>query len=152
MSLKDLPWAWFRSGALAIRKSMGSVKTYNPDFVIPNTTIPELRVALREEHFDDNNIFSYYYKGEDLNVARAEYVDDDWQFYQVHVRAFQINPDNGDPYVELDVHMELDPTVNGQAKPHINEVNYSVEKALPIVEQALDNQAIRYRNRHKQDG
>lgn len=97
----------------------------------------DLREMFRKEHFMVSWPFSYNYEGEVMNVMRPEYEDDEYNFYQTHVRAFE----SEDGYYLL-AHHELDPT--DYPKEHLDEVNYDVPKGVEILEGILSRNDIDY--------
>lgn len=76
---------------------------------------------------------SYRYYGEDLNMRIPVRLDDDYRWYQLHIRGFEgagIELENW-----LDVHLELEPSEYPEG--HLNGVNYRVSKAIGMFEAEL---------------
>lgn len=94
--------------------------------------VDKIRKVLGHSHFTDVTEMSYYYKGEDLNLARPKYIEDEWIWYQIHVRAWERE---GEP-TELSIHQELDPTM--YPDEHLEGVNYSKEPAVSVVHNLLE--------------
>lgn len=143
MGLTDVPWDIFRDVAYTFRVNFATYPRPDAQFRIEGMSADELKALFRKEHFDDNNLTSYY-KGEDYGLARPEYIPDEWEWYQTHVRIYESRPDKGNVYCELDSHLELDPTPDGYSKPHIKGVNFSPKKGADNVEEVLSRLEIPY--------
>lgn len=106
----DLSPSFLRSikrGIMRIRAMVAS-KEYNTnraDIRLPDATVSDIRVALGNAHFTNAWELSWHYKGEKLNMRRPLRKDDEYEWYQTHVRAFKWD---GDIYLE--VHEDLEPT------------------------------------------
>lgn len=97
----------------------------------------KLQEIFRREHFLVSWPFSYNYEGEVMNMARAEYEDDEYSFYQTHVRAFE----SDDGYFFL-AHYELDPT--DYPREHLDGVNIDGAKGRENLKDILSEYDIDY--------
>jgi len=143
--LADIPWKVVRAGFFTVKKLAFSYGNYETDVVLPTTSVGELDKLLRKEHFVSGEYFSLEYKGEDLNVVRGEYRDGEYEYYQLHIRAFEISPEKGEPYTEVDLHYELDPRNMGNGVPHLKKVNFNVEDPIAMLEEILEKHEVKYR-------
>lgn len=92
-------------------------------------SLDELRRVLGEVHFTNAWELSYD-KGEDLNMRRPEYRDDEWEWYQTHVRGYE--RDGG---VEIAVHTELEPSE--YPTQHLHNVNFTRDEGIQAIESIL---------------
>lgn len=144
MSLKELPWEWYRDIFFKVKKFLFLRKGYSKDIVLPNTSVQELKIKLREQGYISGEYLSYEYKGEDLNIVKPQYRDDNIEWYQVHLRAFEVRPDKGTVSTELDVHFEPDPREDNLSKPHLKQINHNIEDPVKIVKEDLKEVDINY--------
>lgn len=70
-----------------------------------DASIRDIEVALGNENFTNAWELSWHYKGEKLNMRRPKRYDDEYEWYQTHVRAFLV-----DDVIHLEVHEDLEPT------------------------------------------
>lgn len=152
MKLKDVPWRIIRKTFYYYRRLLFTVDHGSDPIVLPNTSIDELREILRKEHFANGRFFSYSYKGEDLNVFRAEYKDDEYGDYQTHIRAFSYEDEPKASICGISPHVELDPRSDGQAKDHLESVHLSVSEGIKEVKGILNRHDVSYRVEEVDDG
>lgn len=130
-------WRTVRRTFDLIRQKFFTVDVY-PVQLRLDTTIDGLREELGRRHFTNAWELSFRYKGEDLNMRRPEYVDDEYEWYQLHVRAFETDED----YIEVHVHLELEPTA--YPYEHVNDIEFSDEAGLDMLTNLLDDAEIDY--------
>jgi len=106
--------------------------------ITTDATLDEVRRALGARHFTNSWELSYRYEGEDLNMRRPEYKDDEYEWYQLHVRGFE-REDGG---VDLTAHMELEPTAHPYK--HIAEEQFSLNAGVHMLGSVLDDAGIEY--------
>jgi hypothetical protein len=107
--------------------------------------LDEIRHALGRQSWAPNWEYSYYKRGEDLNLARVEYGSEpirvgtgvDW--WQAHVRGWE-----RDDVVVLRAHYEPEPTEHPKA--HLDGVGHSIETGMQRLRDALDAAGIGYVN------
>jgi hypothetical protein len=100
------------------------------------SNLEEMHRVFGKAHFTGAWELSYDL-GEDLNMRRPEYEDDEYEWYQTHVRVYG----RGD-YCEIHVHYELCPTEYPQE--HIAEVNYTREPGLQNTKDILTEAGIEW--------
>lgn len=71
-----------------------------------HASVDEVRAALGDEYFTNSWELSYNYEGEDLNMRRPLRKDDEYEWYQTHVRAWE----QDDGTVLLECHEDAEPT------------------------------------------
>lgn len=84
----------------------------------------ELERMLGKAGYTNDWEFSYNKRGEDLNMRKPLYKDDDYEWYQHHVRGWV----NDAGHVELHAHEELEPTE--YPKLHLKGVNYDYDSGM----------------------
>lgn len=72
-------------------------------------------------------------------MRRPEYVDDEYNWYQLHVRAFE----RDDGTVGIHAHLELEPTEHPHE--HIMETNFDAQKGADMLAEVLDEAGVEYR-------
>jgi len=103
-----------------------------------DASLDEVREALGKRYFTNAWELSYHYEGEDLNMRRPEYVDDEYNWYQLHIRGFE----QDDGTVLLYAHLELEPTE--YPYEHLNGTNFSDSKGYEMMTPLLDDAGIEY--------
>lgn len=118
--------AWLRAAYHLVRKQFFTKpRSHAGTVVVPGATIAAVEQTLAERNFEPWPL-SYNYRGEDLNMRRPYYVDDEYQWYQFHVRGYATIRD-GMRGVELDAHYELSSVHHSDA--HTDGVNISTKDA-----------------------
>lgn len=145
MSLKDVPWYALKRSFYNMRRLGFTKDKRNIQVRAYYCSLDELETIFRKEHFQDGRLFSFHYKGEDLNLYRPEYEDDNWEAYQTHVRFFKLTDNNGRSYIGLDLHYELNPREDGQELPHLKGVNNENEEAIENVEEIFKEHRVDYK-------
>jgi hypothetical protein len=147
MSLWDIlriPFGDLRSTYFQFRKHLFQAPRPSGPYYVVDAPLGEVEAALGRASFAPNWEFSYYKRGEVLNLAHVEYdrqiIDGrvyDW--WQTHVRGWQA-PDGS---VELQAHRELEPTENDNA--HIDGVGFSIERGMAKLGETLTDAGLEYR-------
>lgn len=135
-NLNPLQWRLVRRGFDAVRSRFFSVDVQNPQMEV-DVSIDELRETLGRRHYTNAWELSYEYKQEDLNMRTPVYLEDEYNWYQHHVRAFE-----DDGRVTVHSHLELEPTE--YPYEHINEIGYSNPEGIKRMKNVLDNAGIGY--------
>jgi len=136
-NLNPFQWRLIRRGFDAIRTRFFSVDVQNEQMKV-DVSLEELRETLGRRHYTNSWELSYEYNGEDLNMRTPVYKEDEYNWYQHHVRAFERD---GDVYVHS--HVELEPTEHPYE--HINEIGYSNSEGIDRMKQVIDNAGIKYK-------
>ncbi|WP_424019899.1 hypothetical protein ACOZ4N_10615 [Halorientalis pallida] len=147
MSLWDvirIPFADLRTTYFQLRKHLFQAPRPSGPYYVVDAPLGEVEAALGRAYFAPNWEFSYYKRGEVLNLARVEYDrevvgDRLFVWWQTHVRGWQA-PDGA---VELQAHRELEPTENGNE--HIDGVGYSLERGMEALGTVLTDAGLDYR-------
>lgn len=136
-------WDGLRGVYWAFRNKVATIEEPDGPVIIVSEPIETVEAALGREYFAPNWEFSYYERGEDVNVARIIHegrtVDGhayDW--WQTHVRGWR----QADGSVRLRAHFELEPTENDQ--DHIDGVGFDEARGLEETAAALDSQELSY--------
>lgn len=137
MKLADVPWDIIKHYFRVLRGFLFTKNVPEPDIFV-NCTIDEIRIVLGKHYFTNGWELSYSYRGEDLNMRRPDYVDDEYRWYQNHVRGWLTCGG-----VELSIHHELEPTE--YPEEHLNNINYSKNKAIKQILNILDEEDIEYK-------
>lgn len=111
--------------------------------MVLSASVGEVTAALGHQYFAPNWEFSYYERGEDLNVARVEYdrlvvQDHEYIWWQTYVRGWM----QADESIRLRPHYELEPTEYDQ--DHINGIGLDVPKGMERVTEALAREGLAY--------
>lgn len=130
--LDTLSLNWIRFVILHFRANLFSKSKPEQMDLFLEEELEDLEELLGREHFTNIRERSFYYKGEDLNVARPDFVDDEWKWYQLHVRAWE--EEDG---LYISTHFELDGTV--YPEEHLDGVNYEKERAIEEVHDIIEN-------------
>jgi hypothetical protein len=137
--LGDTPLANARRSIWWIRKTFFTKpRSSTPALVVPLSK-PEATHLLGRHHFEPGWETSYRYRGEILNLRRAEHVDHSsgLNWWQVHIRGY--NHPNG---LELAAHFETEPTEHPDA--HIELFKLDVERGMATLTQLLDEHELEY--------
>lgn len=133
-----LPWKFMRRSLYTIRRAVGGVRRPDEKHLVVESDIETLEDAFRKLHFREGWFLSYYYRGEDSNLCRAEYKEDEFEDYQLHIRLFE----RSDGRVEIYSHVELDPMQ--YPRKHISEVNISTEEGVEMTKGILKQNKIEF--------
>lgn len=116
------------------------------EYVVVNSTVNALEMIFGREYFAPNWEFSYYKRGEDLNLSRIYYdsrtIDDkEYIWWQTHIRGWM----HEDGTIWLKAHDELEPTEYD--KEHIFGIGFNADKGLNDMRNVLDKADIDYTNK-----
>lgn len=139
MGIKDIPWNRLKLYFWKFRRKFFKIEVpaQHTKLVVGEDDLDALKDMFRAENFFIAWPFSYHYEGEVMNVVRPEYTDDEYEYYQLHVRGFP----HKDGYV-LMAHYELDPT--DYPNKHIKEVNMDEPKGIAMLKKILEDNNIDY--------
>jgi len=146
MTLWDVvrvPFSTVRYGYRQLRKALFTASRPSGAYLIVDVSIETIERALGEQSFAPNWEFSYYERGEVLNLAqvvyeRAETGGETREWWQTHVRGWR----DGAGRLELHGHWELEPTENGNA--HIDGVGFAFDRGMSNLRAALDEAGLEY--------
>lgn len=137
-AVKNLPWQTLFQGTYAFRRYVFAKEPEDVDHLVVEGSDPEdLQQLLLSRGLMKGDYASYYYYGEDLNMVRGLYKDDQFEWYQYHVRGFE--QDGGTrlrPHTELYWRM--------YPKKHVRLVNLDVDEGIELTERILDEHSIDY--------
>lgn len=138
-----VPFDAIRYGYRQFRKALFTAPRPSGPYYVVDAGVTDIESALGTQSYAPNWEFSYYERGEDLNLARVVYDRQTvngttYRWWQTHVRGWE-----GDAgTVELSGHYELEPTENGNA--HIDGEGLSVENGMARLSDALDRTDLEY--------
>lgn len=138
VQVRDLPWKAIRRVGFRLRKTFARTNKPNEEHLLVDAPIDILKDELRKEHFRENWFISYHYKGEDANLARAEYKHGTFNDLQLHIRLFE----REDERTELYAHVELCPIQ--YPRKHLNGKMQSVKKGVQMSQGLMDKAGIGY--------
>ena len=143
-----VPFDAVRYGYRELRKALFTAPRPSGTYLVVAATVDEVEAALGRESYAPNWEFSYYERGEVLNLARVEYEErtvdgTTYRWWQTHVRGWD-HPDG----VALNAHWELEPTENGNA--HIDGVGFGHERGMENLRAALERSELGYAEREIQ--
>lgn len=134
-----LPWTRIFALEQLLRKTLFITPRPEGTYLyVPSATTDELRPLLGRSFFRPNDKFSYFERGEDLNLARTYYderpVDGvTYRWWQDHVRGWD-QPDGSSWYHP---HDELTPQQN--PKGHIDGIGFNEAHGFTTLEAVLEN-------------
>jgi hypothetical protein len=136
-------WDGLRTFYRKIRRAVGTSEEHSGKALVVAEPIEDVRSALGSHYFAPNWEFSYYERGEDLNLARVEFEpqvvrDHEFIWWQTHVRGWK--QDGGS--VRLRAHYELEPTESDQ--DHINGIGVDIAHGTDEVAAVLDDEGLAY--------
>lgn len=130
----QLSLKWVRYILLTIRGNLFERETpKDMDLLIKNCSTDKLEEILGNDGFTNIEELSFYYKGEDLNIAKPVYVDNNYKWYQIHVRSWERN---GNQY--LSIHKELDPTMH--PSKHLQGEEYTKSPSVEYIQYLIQNE------------
>lgn len=143
-TIRHAVWDGLRMLYWTLRRVVASGQEHGgPALVVPETA-ESVTATLGRRYFAPNWEFSYYRRGEDLNLARVEYehreiADHEYVWWQTHVRGWK----QDDGSIRLRPHYELEPTEYDQ--DHIDGVGLDVAAGVENVADVFDDEGISYR-------
>lgn len=130
----QLSLKWVRYALLIIRGNLFERKTpEDMDLKVKDCSTEDLEKILGDNGFTNIEEMSFYYKGEDLNVGKPIYVDNEYKWYQIHVRSWERC---GDQY--LSIHKELDPTMH--PSKHLEGIEYTKSPSVEYIQHTILNE------------
>lgn len=138
-----IPFDVIRDGYWELRKALFTASRPSGDYLVVDESVETIERELGQQSFAPNWEFSYYERGEVLNLARivyerAEAGGEPREWWQTHVRGWR--DDEG--RIELHGHWELEPTENGNA--HIDGAGFSFERGMANLRSALESAGLDY--------
>lgn len=135
-TLRRVPWKTVYQGTYALRRTVFGKAPDPVDHVVVEGYDPaELERLLLDQGLVKGDYASYYYYGEDLNMVRGMYKDDEYEWYQYHVRGF--TDDGG---VRLRPHTELYWRV--YPREHMRLTNLDVDEGVEMTERMLEDAGV----------
>jgi hypothetical protein len=138
-----VPFGAVRHAYREFRKALLTASRPSGEYFIVEASVEDVERELGKQSYAPNWEFSYYERGEVLNLARVVYERSEaggetrvW--WQTHVRGWRNNAGQ----LELHGHWELEPTENGNA--HIDGVGFALERGMANLQSALDETDIEY--------
>jgi hypothetical protein len=143
LQLKSVPWDAVRQLLWLIRRGYWNQPRPDGTYLWVDTDVLPIEKALGERYYHPNWELSAYYKGEDLNLTRAErdpYKGVVWR--QTHVRGWE--EDGG---VSLSAHYE--PAPSEHPDEHLTPSEYAEpQKGMNKLRGALDEAGFSYEEFH----
>jgi len=137
-ALRKLPWQTVFQATYLFRRYVFAKEPEDVDYmVVEDVTTEELQRLFFAEGFLKGDYASYYYYGEELNVVEGMYKDDEYEWYQFHIRGFET--DDG---MQLRPHTELYWRI--YPKKHIKLVNLDVAEGIELMKPVLDEAGLEY--------
>ncbi|MEF8828154.1 MAG: hypothetical protein V5A38_10000 [Halolamina sp.] len=146
MSLWDvvrIPFDSVRNGFREFRKALFTASRPSGEYYVVDESVEGMEELLGGYSFAPNWEFSYYERGEVLNLARVVHErhtveEETHHWWQTHVRGWQ----NDAGQLELHAHWELEPTENGNA--HIDGVGFDFDRGMRNLESYLKQAGVEY--------
>jgi hypothetical protein len=138
-----VPFDAVRFGYRQFRKALFTAARPSGEYLVVDRPVPELEAELGEYSFAPNWEFSYYERGEVMNLARVVYEHNTvngttYRWWQTHLRGWR----NDEGQIELHAHWELEPTENGNA--HIDGAGFDFDRGMNTLQSFLDEAEIDY--------
>lgn len=146
-TIRHALWDGLRTLYRDFRRAVATSEEHSGPALVVSGTVEDLTSALGGQYFAPNWEFSYYERGEVLNLARIEHTPQEvesheYVWWQTHVRGWEQDDDS----LRLRPHYELAPTEYDQ--DHINGIGVDVPTGVEKVAQALDDEGVSY-ERHE---
>jgi hypothetical protein len=147
----NVPFDAVRTAYRQMRKALFTASRPSGEYLVVDRTVPELERELGAFSFAPNWEFSYYERGEILNLARVVYEEravdgTTYRWWQTHLRGWH----GEDGRIELHAHWELEPTETGNA--HIDGVGFDFDRGMETLESFLEEAGIEYESRTIETG
>ena len=138
-----IPFGAVKYAYREMRKALFTADRPSGEYLVVDATVQTVERELGEASFAPNWEFSYYERGEVLNLARVVYERGDVDgepkvWWQTHVRGWE----NGEGQLELHAHWELEPTEN--PNDHLDGVGFSFERGMGNLRSVLDESRLDY--------
>lgn len=130
-----LPWDAIRYSYRELRKELFSRSRPTGRYFVVDASPDAIRAALGSQSYAPNWEFSYYKRGEILNLARVTHEEQSvdgttYTWWQTHTRGWD-HPDG----VALHAHWELEPTEHPDE--HLNGTGFDFDRGMENLERAL---------------
>lgn len=136
--LRNLPWHSKFQAVYLFRRYIFARDPTDVDYmIVKDTDTDDLRQLLLSRGLVKGDYASYYYFGEELNMVRGMYKDDEYEWYQYHVRGF-----DNDEGTELRPHTELYWRI--YPRKHMELINLSVEEGIEMTVDILKETDLEY--------
>ena len=136
---RRLPWQSLFQGTYLFRRYVFAKRPERVNHIIAEDVSPEdLQQLFLQHGFMKGDYASYYYYGEDLNMVRGMFKDDEFEWYQFHIRGFA--HEDG---MRLRPHTELYWRV--YPREHVKLLNLEIREGIELTENILEDAAIGYR-------
>lgn len=132
---EHLPWTRLKKWYAYGRRRWFSAHRPVGEYYRVDVTIDELERRLGRQGFTPNDLWSYYKKGEDLNVASdfyREFDEHDPVWWQDHIRAWEV-----DGIVDVGAHFEPAPEPHPDA--HLAGVGFNRPWGMDRLQEDLDD-------------
>lgn len=136
---RKIPWRMLLRWYSIIRSVLFVYRRVETDCFVLNMGVKEAETLFGKRFFTKDWEFSYSYRGEDLNMRRPLYKEDEWKWYQLHIRGFLTE---GGEKIEIQGHTELEPFDHPRA--HFNNVNLSRGEGFSMIKDILDDAGVEY--------
>ena len=144
-TIRHAIWDAVRTLYRDLRRAVSSATEHDGEALVATASVAGLEAVLGVAYFAPNWEFSYYERGEDLNLARVVYdrreiEGHEFVWWQTHVRGWQFVDDEGRVRTRLRPHYELEPTEYDQ--DHLNRVGLDVGAGVDAVAAVLKSAGI----------
>ena len=119
-----IPWDMLKLLKYRMRTVFFSRDRTPVDYFRVEMAHEELKREAARAGFAPGWSFSYEFHGEVLNMRRTTWIDDDYEWYQTHLRSY----DAGDGWIDVEAHHELDALMYPEA--HLELVNFDVDRGM----------------------
>jgi hypothetical protein len=138
-----VPFDAIRFAYKEFRKALFTASRPSGEHFVVDASVTEVERALGEQSYAPNWEFSYYERGEVLNLARVVYErgeagGETRVWWQTHVRGWRTDEDG----LALHAHWELEPTENANA--HLDGEGFSADRGMENLRSALDDAGLDY--------
>lgn len=142
-TIRHALWDAIRTFYRDFRRIVATSEEHSGEALVVQESVADVEAALGRRYFAPNWEFSYYERGEQLNLARIEYDPREihghgYRWWQTHVRGWV----QDDGSVRLRPHYELEPTQYDQ--DHVDGIGLDVSAGTENVARALDEAGIPY--------
>lgn len=141
-SVVRLPWDAIKNAYRKLRKHLFSGARPTGRYFLVEADTDAIEAALGRQSYAPNWKFSYYKRGEILNLARVAYEERSldgatYGWWQTHVRGWD-HPDG----VALHAHWELEPTEHPDE--HLDGVGFDFDRGMTNLGRALERCELEY--------
>ncbi|WP_254535219.1 hypothetical protein [Halomarina litorea] len=140
-----IPWHVIKACLWIARKATSSKPEPDGPYILAECSHELLRKTLGTHHFEPHWELSYSYRGEVENLRRVTWTDDDYPWFQTHVRSWDV-PDgertatNGGQAIKVRAHWEPESVAHPVA--HLDGVGFERTRAMRTLRGILDEAGI----------